>query len=174
MMGSMSDVEPSANPELKPLTIPVAFGRALRLRCPVCGGGGLFRWWFQMAERCPTCGLRFERIEGHWLGSLAVNSVSSFGLLLLVLVIAFVATYPDPSVPFLLTVTMGAAIFLPPFLFPFSRTTWTAADLLARPLTPDDMVDPRYWPPRRPPRHRPPSPPGLRSGPPPGPRSSDR
>lgn len=153
MMGPMPAADADRS-DLPPLTVPVVFGRALRRRCPVCGGGGIFRRWLHLVERCPTCGFKFERIEGHWLGSLAVNSVASFGLLLLVLVVAFVASYPDPSVPVLLSLTVGAAIVLPPLLFPYSKTTWTAADLIARPLTPDDLVDPRYWPPPRPPRRR--------------------
>lgn len=38
--------------------------RALRLRCPVCGAGGIWRSFGQFVERCPGCGYRFEREEG--------------------------------------------------------------------------------------------------------------
>ena len=42
----------------------VLVGRALRRRCPCCGGGGLFEGWFTMVPRCPTCGLASDRVVG--------------------------------------------------------------------------------------------------------------
>ena len=50
-------------------------GRALRRRCPYCGGGGIFRGWFSLRERCPTCGVAFEREDGYFLGAYAVNLI---------------------------------------------------------------------------------------------------
>lgn len=102
-----------------------------------------------MEDRCPTCGFRFERIEGHWLGSLAVNTVVTAFLVIAVLVAGFALTYDDPSIPLLLVLTVSTAIVGPLLLFPYTRTLWTALDLLARPLTPDDEVDVRYLPPPR-------------------------
>ena len=145
MMGPM----PDGAPDPLPLTARRVFGRAARRRCPVCGGGDIFRRWMQMAEHCPTCGFRFERIEGHWLGSLALNTVVNAFLVILVLVVGFALTYDDPSIPLLLTLTVGTAILGPLVLFPYTRTFWTAFDLLVRPLTPDDQVDVRYLPPAR-------------------------
>ena len=37
-----------------------AYGRALRLRCPVCGRGRLFRR-MTMLKHCAHCGFRYER-----------------------------------------------------------------------------------------------------------------
>ena len=48
-----------------------------------------------MVERCPKCNLRFERIEGHWVGAVGVNTIFSFALLFLGLAIFFFVTYPD-------------------------------------------------------------------------------
>jgi uncharacterized protein (DUF983 family) len=50
-------------------------GRALLLRCPRCGSGGIMRSWFALEDRCPTCGLAFARGEAsdYWLGAYAVN-----------------------------------------------------------------------------------------------------
>lgn len=140
---------PEPVPDPAPLTVGRLLGRALRRRCPVCGGRGLFRRWLQMEENCPTCGFRFERIEGHWLGSLAVNTVVTAFLVIAVLVAGFALTYDDPSIPLLLTLTVSTAVLGPLLLFPYTRTVWTALDLLARPLTPDDEVDVRYLPPAR-------------------------
>ena len=120
--------------------------RGLALKCPVCGGGGLFPRWFHMVGNCPTCGFRFHRVEGHWVGSLGINTVLSFGALLLSVVIGFLVTYPDPPVTTLVIVSVTVAALTPLLLFPWSRTLWAAMDLLMRPLEPDDEVDARWWP----------------------------
>lgn len=86
---------PAAPP---PLTVTRLLGRGLRRRCPLCGGGGLFRRWFTMVERCPRCGLNLERIEGHWIGALGMNTIVTFGAVLVAVVVGFAATYPDGSV----------------------------------------------------------------------------
>ncbi len=104
-----------------------------------------------MAENCPTCGLRFERIEGHWIGSLGVNTVLSCFSIIAVLVVAFIVTFDNPSIPLLLALTVVTAIVAPYLYFPYAKTFWLAFDLLMRPLTPDDEVDVRYLPePRKP------------------------
>jgi uncharacterized protein (DUF983 family) len=49
--------------------------RGLRNRCPNCGESTLFRegTWFEVNRECPNCGLRFERDEGFFLGSMSLN-----------------------------------------------------------------------------------------------------
>jgi hypothetical protein len=96
-----------------------------------------------MVERCPRCNLRFERVEGHWLGSLGINVMVSFATLFVVLVIGFVVTYPEPPVGPLIALGLAIALVLPVVFFPFSKTFWTAIDILMRPLEPDE-VRPEY------------------------------
>ncbi len=51
-----------------------ALGRALRLRCPQCGGGPIFVTWSHLVPNCPACGLGLERGEqGYWLGAYFFN-----------------------------------------------------------------------------------------------------
>lgn len=38
--------------------------RGLARRCPRCGEGDLFAGWHRLRERCPVCGLAFERRTG--------------------------------------------------------------------------------------------------------------
>jgi uncharacterized protein (DUF983 family) len=49
--------------------------RGLSNRCPNCGGRTLFRegTLFEVNKECPVCGLRFERDEGFFLGSMSLN-----------------------------------------------------------------------------------------------------
>jgi uncharacterized protein (DUF983 family) len=133
--------------EPAPLTVSRALSRGLRRRCPVCGGGGLFRSWFRVRDRCPRCNFPFERIEGHWLGALGMNTIVSFGVLLATLAIGLVVTYPEPPVAPLLLLGVAIAFLVPLLFFPVSKTLWSAIDLLMRPLEPDDDVDPRFIPP---------------------------
>jgi uncharacterized protein (DUF983 family) len=119
------------------------FVRGCLKRCPVCGQGHLFRRWFTMVERCPRCGLRFERIEGHWSGDLGLNTIVSFGALFVTLIVGFAVTYPDVPGALLFLCAVSVALIVPALFFPFSKTTWLAIDLMMRPLE-DGEVEPGY------------------------------
>jgi len=112
-------------------------------RCPVCGGGHLFRRWFTMAERCPTCSLLFERVDGHWIGAIGVNTVVIMGLMLIVLMSVTMVSFPDPPPGALIFIEVAIAGLGPLLFFPSSRTLWSAIDLLMRPLKFGE-VDPRF------------------------------
>jgi uncharacterized protein (DUF983 family) len=132
--------------EPPPLTLSRLLLRGLARRCPVCGGGHLFRRWFTIVERCPRCGFRLERIEGHWLGALGMNTIVSFGAVLVAVVVAFVVTYQDESTVVPLGLIVATAVIVPLAFYPVSKTLWSAIDLAMRPLEPDDDVDPRWIP----------------------------
>lgn len=117
--------------------------RGLFARCPACGSGRIFRQWFRMAETCPRCALRFERVEGHWIGSLGVNTTVVFGAMLSALLASTLISYPEVHVVFLLVTQLVLALLGPLVFFPSSRMLWTAIDLLMRPLAPGE-IDPRF------------------------------
>ncbi len=106
--------------------------RAARLRCPRCGGGGLFARWFGMAPACPTCRLDFEREEGYWTGAMMVNLAVTEGVFLVVFVGLVLATAPDVPWRTVLIVVVALNLALPLVFFPFSRTLWLAGDLALR------------------------------------------
>src|SRR5262249_58650633 len=61
------------------------FARALRLRCPACGGGPIMLSWFTVAPSCPACGLHLDRDEpGYWIGSYTINLFLTEGFFALV------------------------------------------------------------------------------------------
>jgi uncharacterized protein (DUF983 family) len=116
------------------------FWRALRLRCPNCGGGPLFTSWLRPRRHCPACGLPLERGEdGYQVGSYMFNIVAAELIFAAVFLGVVVATWPDP--PWLMLQIGGAALMiLAPFaFFPFSKTLFLAFDLLFRPATPDEL-----------------------------------
>ena len=92
-----------------------------------------------MKERCPRCGMKFEREEGYFLGAFTVN----FGVMLLSLAL-FIAvglalTLPDPPPGKLALAGMVVGVVVPTFFYPFSRTVWSAIDLIMKPLEPDEV-----------------------------------
>lgn len=115
--------------------------RGAARRCPRCGAGGLFRGWFTMRERCPRCGLRFERIEGHWLGAIALNLVVTEAVFGVILVGGAVATWPDPPWVTIAAAGIAANVIVPLVYYPFSKTTWTALDLVMRPMELREIAD---------------------------------
>lgn len=107
-----------------------ALFRGLTRRCPACGQGKLFRRWFSIAERCPRCGLVFEREEGAFLGSLAINYGVTGVSTIVAVGIMLARTLPNPSVFTITATAILMTLFLPLLLFPFAKTTWAAIDLL--------------------------------------------
>lgn len=95
--------------------------RGLRLRCPVCGKGRLFRTYFAMYENCTCCGVGFAREHGQWVGSLDINT---FGVALLLMIGA--AFSPSWSLRVSLIVWCTAAVIVPLITFRFARGLWTA------------------------------------------------
>jgi uncharacterized protein (DUF983 family) len=127
--------------------VPLLLTRGITKRCPLCGGGDLFTGWFTMRERCPRCDFPLDRVEGHWLGSLGVNTIVSFGALFATVVAGVVIFYPDIPVLGLMVAVVVVGLVVPLLFFPFSHTIWSAIDLAMRPVEPDDDVDPRWLPP---------------------------
>jgi uncharacterized protein (DUF983 family) len=116
-------------------------GRALLLRCPNCGHGGLFTGFFQVKERCPHCGIFLERGEAdYFLGAYTMNLIAVEILLALGFVAVMFITWPDPPWTGLeyggfVLATLGAV-----FCYPFAKTTWLAIDLIFRPPRREDFI----------------------------------
>ena len=90
-----------------------------------------------MIEKCPSCNLLFERVEGHWVGAVGMNtifcsSVSGTGDF-------FFVTYPDIPMGGWVFVFAGGYGFVPLLFYPSSKTLWTAIDILMRPLEDEDF-----------------------------------
>jgi Mn2+/Fe2+ NRAMP family transporter len=120
--------------------------RGLAKRCPLCGSGGLFTGWFRMKERCPGCGYLFEREEGFFLGAYVVNLAIAEGLVILLAVvptIVLLARNPDTDVVPILIAGLVGAIVAPMAFYPFSKTIWTAVDLIMRPRSVYEPTDRR-------------------------------
>ena len=111
----------------------VLFGRAFFLRCPNCGGGGLFRSWFSIKSECPTCELRIERESGSFTGSMTINLVVTEIVWVVALVAMLIATWPSPPVILLQWGSILLMVLFPLLFFRHAKTLWLAFDLVFRP-----------------------------------------
>lgn len=120
--------------------VSTLLGRAVRLHCPHCGGGGLFAGFLTMKRQCPSCGLRLERGEADYFVGAYLLNLLAVELILFLSVCGFVyVTWPNPPWDLITYVTatlMLAGCFV---CYPFAKTTWLAVDLAIRPLTADEL-----------------------------------
>ena len=121
-------------------TLTQLIGRALRLRCPHCGGRYIFASFFELKERCPTCGIRLERGEKDYFVGAYLFNLIAVELILFLSVCGFVYfTWPDPPWDLITYVTAVLMLSGCVLCYPFAKTTWLAVDLAIRPLTPEEL-----------------------------------
>jgi uncharacterized protein (DUF983 family) len=103
-------------------------GRALRLRCPACGGSPLFRRGMAMHEACASCGLDFLQEPGYYVGAMWLNyaAAAASGLAAGLLLVGRVPTGP------LVGCLMAWGALCPVLCFRRSRALWLALDLWVR------------------------------------------
>lgn len=99
-------------------------GRGLSNRCPNCGGSTLFREGklFDLNRECPLCGLKIERDEGFFLGSLSLNyGVTLICYLLPVMLFAYYDVIGTTTA--IILAGVGAILF-PALFYRSSRSWW--------------------------------------------------
>lgn len=113
----MGTVEPTRWPT------PLEF---LRLRCPICWQGAMFRSPIHMNASCPSCGHTYDRGHGYFLGAMmfsyAIVVALEAGILL-----GFRAT--GMSWPWALGSAVATVPIIGPLLaFPYSRLWWVMVE----------------------------------------------
>ena len=117
------------------------FARALRLRCPHCGGGPVTVRWFGLVPACPRCRLRMDRGEAdYFLGAMVFNMAFAEGLFALGLLVILIETWPHPPWNAVYYGGIVAMIVAPIVLYPFSKLCWLAFDLLFRAPRAEDFA----------------------------------
>jgi uncharacterized protein (DUF983 family) len=115
--------------------------RAMLRRCPNCGSPGIFAGYTTLKERCPNCGLRLHRGENdYFIGAYLLNLVAVEILFALVLAVVFISTYPNTPWALLqwgglVLIIVGAVL-----CYPLSKALWLAADLIFRPMSPEELA----------------------------------
>ena len=97
----------------------------LRLRCPRCLTGRVFRGLLATHDRCPDCDLVFEREPGYFMGALYLSYGMSVLLGLPLVVILFRRGVANEIV---LLWTLGLLVLASPVLVRYSRVIWLHFD----------------------------------------------
>jgi Na+(H+)/acetate symporter ActP len=92
-----------------------------------------------MLEHCRSCGLRFEREPGYWVGAVIINTTVIFGTFLIVFGGMILLTWPDVPWTVVLVVTLAANVAIPVTFYPMSKTVWLALELSWHPLEPEEI-----------------------------------
>jgi uncharacterized protein (DUF983 family) len=122
----------------------ILFWRAIRLRCPNCGGAPIFDGWLRMRSHCPRCRLPLERGEqGYQVGSYMFAIIAAELVFATIFVGTLLLTWPDPPWNLLLYGGMLLMLVVPFLFFPFSKTLFLAFDLLFRPATLEELAPQR-------------------------------
>jgi uncharacterized protein (DUF983 family) len=97
--------------------------RGLGNACPNCGRRTLFcpGTFFQLNQHCPACGLKFERDEGFFLGSMSLNYGVTIFVFLIPVLVLYVTGILSGTVA---SVIAGAGAVLFPILFYRSSRSW--------------------------------------------------
>lgn len=98
--------------------------RGLTNRCPNCGGRTLFQkgTLFAINPACPRCGLKIERDEGFFLGSMSLN----YGVTLVcfLLPVGLLAYHGVISSTVAIVLAGVGAFLVPALLYRSSRSWW--------------------------------------------------
>jgi uncharacterized protein (DUF983 family) len=116
--------------------------RALRLRCPRCGGGPLFPRgaWFTMARQCAVCGLRFERAQGYFVGAIYIN----YAVTVLIVMTGYLLLwkYTALTIANQLLIWIPVVVAFPIWFFRLSRSLWLALEYGVNPDPDSSWLDP--------------------------------
>ena len=123
-----------------PLSSPKLLESILRLRCPVCLEGKVFRSLFETHPRCPQCGYYFARESGYFLGSVYFGyGATLFVVLAAWLIAAYVARLESDLT--VLAILLVTAIAFPIWFFRYSRMLWMVLDLYLNPPVKEDFQE---------------------------------
>jgi uncharacterized protein (DUF983 family) len=118
--------------------------RGMLRRCPWCGDRrAYFTGWFAKQRACRNCGTPWRRGDvGFELGAATVNTIITFGVIIVAGGVAMIITAPDiPTVRIVIGLVI-AAVVVPVLIYPMTYTLWQAFDLAMRPPQSGELPSP--------------------------------
>jgi uncharacterized protein (DUF983 family) len=111
--------------------LPTIAGRALTLRCPRCGSGGILAGWFRLKDECPVCALGLRRAPDadEWFGGYFINLIASELLMVFVVVGYVLSTIPNVRWGTVEILGVIMVIVSPIASYPFAKVLWVAVEL---------------------------------------------
>jgi len=127
----------------------IYLGRAMRLRCPVCGKQPVFlplvrtrslRDWFTPLDGCPRCGYPYEREPGYFLASTWIINYGVGNILGIIIYVILDFTTRLPVIE-LLAAVLTPILFFNIFFARHSKAIFIAIDHLSDPHEKDPGDD---------------------------------
>jgi uncharacterized protein (DUF983 family) len=108
----------------------------LRQRCPRCLEGHVYHGLVAMHDTCPSCGYRFGREPGYFMGAMFASYTLAVPLLFVIFMTLWYFFSATWSLTFNLLITF--VVFLPfaPVIFRYSRVIWMHVDYQLDPDSP--------------------------------------
>lgn len=105
--------------------------RGLRLRCPRCGEGRLFKSMFEMHRECSHCGMVFMREQGYFIGAIYVNVIATEGLIFFTYLICLLMLPAADQIIY--TILFVLALIIPLLFNRHARSIWLSFDYIIDP-----------------------------------------
>jgi len=105
--------------------------RAVKLTCPECGLGPLYKSFFQMHESCRFCDLRFLREQGYFVGAIYLNVIATELFIFITYLILAIALRGVDQIAY--GVLFAEALVLPVLFNRHARSFWLCLDYLLDP-----------------------------------------
>ncbi len=120
------------------MKVSVRLSSVLRLRCPVCNRGRIFKGLFDTPQRCPQCGYFFMRESGYFLphvpiGYLATVAIGLGSWPFLYYVVGL------RSAPLTLGIMISLAVIFGIWFLRYAKMLWLAIDLTLHPPVDEDF-----------------------------------
>lgn len=106
----------------------------LRLKCPYCLQGTVYRNFFNMYPTCDQCGITYERERGYFMMAAFVGYIMGFAIVIPVLGLLYLTV--QPSMWGYIIGGVGVLILAIPFIFHYARVIWMHMDQLMDPRQP--------------------------------------
>lgn len=105
--------------------------RGLKLRCPACGEGRLYKSLFTMNDECPYCHMVFVREQGYFIGAIYVNVIATESLIFFAYLLSLLVLPVTDSTIYVVLLVM--ALMLPVIFFRHARSIWLSFDYVIDP-----------------------------------------
>ena len=105
--------------------------RGLKLKCPACGIGQLYKSFFKMHDECAYCGLVFSREQGYFIGAIYMNVVATESLIFGAYLVLILTRRINDQSTYAILFTL--ALVLPVLFHRHARSLWLCLDHLLDP-----------------------------------------
>jgi ABC-2 type transport system ATP-binding protein len=101
----------------------------------------MFQGLFRMRPECPTCGLKFEREPGYFLGAIYINYAAT----VICMLAGFFALdyFVNLSLTYQIIVWSGFGVVFPMLFYRYSKSLWLCLDYVFSPVEEDRVQTPK-------------------------------